>query len=47
MERLAAEGQSKRSYSQESKDFMVICRLLEGCVGEDYMDGLVQQKHYE
>lgn len=47
MERLAAEGQSKRSYSQDSKDFMLICRLLVGCVGQDYIEGLVQQKQYE
>jgi hypothetical protein len=44
---MISEGNSKRGYSQESKDFMLISRLLAGCVGEDYIEGLVHQKQYE
>jgi hypothetical protein len=47
LDRLAMEGQSKRGYTQESKEFILISRLLAGCVGVDYIEGLVQQKQYE
>ncbi len=41
------EGQSKRGYTQESKEFIMISKLLAGCVGVDYIEGLVQQKQYD
>lgn len=47
LEKMLSEGQSKRGYSQESKDFMLISRLLAACVGEDFIEGLVHQKQYE
>lgn len=33
LDRMMMEANSKRGYSQESKDFMAICRLLAGSVG--------------
>lgn len=47
IEKILAEGNSKRGYTQDSKEFALICRYLVACVGLDYIEGLVQQKQYE
>lgn len=47
LDRMSIEGQSKRGYSQETKEFILISKLLAGCVSVDYIEGLVQQKQYE
>jgi len=46
-ERLAGESTSKKAVSQDSRDFLMITRRLAAVVGDDYIEGLVQQKQYE
>ena len=38
---------SKKQMTQDARDFLRICSLLTSVVGEDYIEGLVQQKQYE
>jgi len=47
LERLAGESTSKKAMSQDSRDFLMITRRLAAVVGDDYIEGLVQQKQYE
>ena len=47
LERIATESSSKRGLTQDSRDFLMIVRRLCAVVGEDYIEGLVQQKQYE
>lgn len=37
LEKIGTEGSSKRGYSQESKDFLAISRLVACCVSMDYI----------
>lgn len=46
IERLAVES-SKKTASQDTRDFAQICRYLGCIVGEDYIAGLVHQKQYD
>lgn len=47
LERIAGESASRKPISQESRDFLFICKRVAAVVGEDYIEGLVQQKQYE
>lgn len=46
LERLVGESSSKKAMSQDSRDFLMISKRLAAVVGEDYIEGLVQQKQY-
>lgn len=47
VQRMVGELNSKRSLSQDTKEYINICKNVSGCVGEDYVVGLIQQKEYE
>ena len=47
IERMTSELTSKRGLHPDTRDFMTISKLLEGALGEDYLEGLVSQKQYE
>lgn len=46
VDRIVAERSSTKPMSQDSRDFLVISRCLAAVVGEDYIEGLIQQKLY-
>ena len=47
LERVIGERNSKKPLSQDTRDFMLISKLVAAAVGEDYIEGLIQQKQYE
>lgn len=47
IERIASEGASKKGLNQDTRDFLMITKRLIVVVGDDYIEGLVQQKQYE
>ena len=46
IERIAGERASRKPMSPDTRDFILICTRLTAVVGEDYIQGLVQQKQY-
>ena len=47
LDKATAEGTSKRTFTQDSKNFLKISSLLSAVVGVDFIEGLVHQKQYE
>jgi hypothetical protein len=47
IERVIAERSSNKGLTQDIRDFLMISRCLVAVVGEDYIQGLIQQKQYE
>jgi len=47
VEKILADKSSKKPLPQETRDFLLISRCVAAVVGEDYIEGLIQQKQYE
>jgi len=47
IDRIIAERSSTKGLTQDSRDFLMISRCLVTVVGEDYIQGLIQQKQYD
>ena len=47
IDRVIAERSSTKGLTQDTRDFLMISRYLVTVVGEDYIQGLIQQKKYD
>lgn len=46
LEKISADINSRRALSQDNKEFVNVVKNIVGCVGEDYIFGLIQQKDF-
>lgn len=46
LERIISDINSRRALTSDSKEFIEITQRIIGCVGEDYVYGLCQQKEF-